>query len=235
MKKGLNANQIKYIVITAMLVDHIAWLFVPFYSFAGQAMHFIGRLTGPTMAVLIADGYRYTKDVNRYTLRLAVFALISWPCYSLMDYGSIKPEFGVIYTLFLALLAVRLYDSKLHSAVIVLGISLLIWLSGWGDWEYFDILFALTAHIWHDDKKTRWTVYSLLCAVDVVFTAGAMAAKGRPVFYAACELGMFLVVPMFICFYNGERGSRKAFHKWFFYIFYPLHMLVLWVIAYHPF
>ena len=217
-----------------MLVDHIAWLFVPFYSLAGQAMHFVGRLTGPTMAVLLADGYRHTKDVNRYTVRLAVFALISWPCYCLMDYGRLALEFSVIYTLLLALLSIRVYDSKMNVVLKVILIGLFIWLSGWGDWAYFDIIFALSAHIWHDDEKTRWTVYILICMVDIFMTAGLIVSYGHPVYYASCELGTLLVAPMFMYLYNGERGSKKAFHKWFFYVFYPLHMLVLWVIAYRP-
>ena len=232
MKKGLYANQIKYIVIIAMLVDHIAWLFIPFYSFAGQAMHFVGRLTGPTMAVLIAEGYRYTKDVNKYMIRLGVFALISWPCYCLMDYGRITAEFGVIYTLFLSLLAIRVCDSDIHIVLKVLLTALLFWLSRWGDWAYFDILFALTAHIWYDKKEIRWTVHTAICIVDVVITAWLVNAYDHPVYYATCELGTLLVAPMFIFLYNGERGSKKPFHKWFFYVFYPLHMLVLWVIAY---
>ncbi len=217
-----------------MLVDHIAWLFVPFYSLAGQAMHFVGRLTGPTMAVLLADGYRHTKDVNRYTVRLAVFALISWPCYCLMDYGTLALEFSVIYTLLLALLSIRVYDSKMNVVLKVVLIGIIIWLSGWGDWAYFDIIFALSAHIWHDDEKTRWTVYILICMVDIFMTAGLIVSYGQPVYYASCELGTLLVAPMFMYLYNGERGSKNAFHKWFFYVFYPLHMLVLWVIAYRP-
>lgn len=44
MKKlSLNRNQIKYLVIVAMLIDHIAWAFVPMASIPGQIMHFIGR------------------------------------------------------------------------------------------------------------------------------------------------------------------------------------------------
>lgn len=59
---SLNRNQIKYIVILAMLIDHIAWAFVPLASWQGQIMHMIGRLTGPTMAYFIAEGLcAYTK------------------------------------------------------------------------------------------------------------------------------------------------------------------------------
>lgn len=218
-----------------MLVDHTAWLFVPFYSFAGQALHFVGRLTGPTMAIFIAEGYRYTKDVNRYTLRLGLFALISWPFYCLMDYGRIKLEFGVIYTLFLALLAIRVYDSDMHIVVRVGLIALLIGLSRWGDWAIYDIIFALIAHIWHDDKPIRWTLHTVVCLIEIVLLAESLVSYRKPVYYAACELGTLLVAPMFVYFYSGERGSRHPFHKWFFYVFYPLHMLVLWIIKYRPF
>ena len=42
---GFNRNQIKYLVIIAMLIDHIAWAFVPMESLPGQIMHFIGDFT----------------------------------------------------------------------------------------------------------------------------------------------------------------------------------------------
>lgn len=48
---SLNRNQIKYIVVITMIIDHIAWSFVdrtnPYF---GGVMHLIGRLTGATMA-----------------------------------------------------------------------------------------------------------------------------------------------------------------------------------------
>ena len=44
------------------------------------------------------------------------------------------------------------------------------------------------------------------------------------------RLGIFLVIPLIQYCYNGEGGSKKPFHKWFFYVFYPLHLLVLGVL-----
>ncbi len=233
MKISLNRTQIKYIAIVAMLVDHIAWLFVSLYSPAGQIMHFIGRLTGPTMAVFVAEGYRYTKDVNKYTLRLAIFALVSWPCFSLMEYGRLMPHFGVIYTLLLALLCIRIYDSNQNWIVKIIAISAMLWLSRFGDWPYYDIIYALIAHIWHDDKTTRWILHTAVALFDVIMVALSMVSFGRPVYYALFETGVLLVPVMFVYLYNGKGGSKHPFHKWFFYVFYPLHMLVLWYKNYY--
>ena len=56
-KGFLNRNQLKYLVIAAMLIDHKAWAFVPTASLLGQVMHIIGRLTGPTMAYMLGSKF----------------------------------------------------------------------------------------------------------------------------------------------------------------------------------
>ena len=76
IKKGLTANTLKYIAILAMLIDHVAWAFVPTYSVLGQVMHIIGRTTAPIMCFFIAEVYYHTRNVKKYALRLFVFTLI---------------------------------------------------------------------------------------------------------------------------------------------------------------
>ena len=122
-KLSLNRNQLKYLVIVAMLIDHIAWAFVPTTSLLGQVMHFIGRLTGPTMAYMLVEGYCYTRNVKKYALRLGIFALLSWIPFSYFEYGKIGLQFGVIYTLFLSLLGIWLWDKgNCAKPVKILGI-----------------------------------------------------------------------------------------------------------------
>ena len=84
MKKTMDANQIKLLAILAMTIDHIAWLVFPGYSKAPLAllMHLIGRMTCPIMCFFIAEGYYHTRNINKYTFRLFLFAVISHFAYS---------------------------------------------------------------------------------------------------------------------------------------------------------
>jgi len=128
-----------------MLIDHIAWAFVPTASLLGQVMQISGRLTGPTMAYMLAEGYRYTRSVKKYAMRLGIFAVISWLPFSYFESGGIRPAFGVIYTLFLSLLAIWFWDkAKCSVSVKWLAVLVLCILSVFGDWAMFDVLYALT-------------------------------------------------------------------------------------------
>lgn len=82
-KRGLDSNAVKLIAIAAMTIDHIAWALWPGYphELLPLLMHLIGRVTCPVMCFFIAEGYHYTRDVNKYTLRLFAFALVSHFCY----------------------------------------------------------------------------------------------------------------------------------------------------------
>ena len=148
----LNRNQIKYLAVAAMVIDHIAWGFVRDPELLRQIMHFIGRLTGPTMAFFLAEGYVHTRNVKKYALRLGVFAVISWiPC-ALFDYGRWPyPYFGVIYTLFLGLVALLVWDrSGWRPWAKILTVILLCILSVFGDWQIFDVLWPLTFFIFRN-------------------------------------------------------------------------------------
>ena len=231
---SLNRNQIKTIAIVAMAIDHVAWAFVPTASVPGQLMHVVGRLTAPIMAYFIVEGYLHTRSVARYALRLALFALISWPAFVLFEYGalpfrlsgkwlSLYLDFGVIYTLFLCLLAVWLWDQGPRPrAVRLLGVAGLCFLSLWGDWPVYDILFALAFFIWREDKRRMWTAYCVAAAIsvgDLWLEYGFVSQL--------FQAGVFLAAPLLALCYNGERGGGGRWQKWFFYIFYPAHLLAL--------
>lgn len=227
--------------ITAMLIDHIAWAFVPTTSILAQIMHFIGRLTGPTMAYFIAEGYQHTKNVKKYAIRLAIFALISWLPIVWFERGKVTmtvggltllnpaPQ-GVIYTLLLGLLAIWLWDKGRGSkSAKILGIIGLCVLSCIGDWAFFSIFYSFNFYVNRDNKRVMWRNYAI---ISVFVAIVPMLLDSSSWYLKFFQLGVYMV-PFFIeKLYNGEAGKKSAFSKWFFYIFYPLHLLVLSFIRY---
>ncbi len=227
VKLSLNRNQLKYIAILAMLIDHVAWCITSTTTPLGFVMHVIGRLTGPIMAFMLAEGYLHTRSIKKYGIRLFVFTLISWVPYSLFEARTWPaPTFGVIYTLFLGLIALWVWDkTNLKVAWKVVIIVLLCAISIFGDWPIFDILWPLFFVIYRDDPKKKWTAFTIIAISEVLLIQLTVISSYHP-FAQVFQIGVFLVIPLLRA-YNGKPGSLDPFHKWFFYVFYPLHLLIL--------
>lgn len=231
ISKGLSANQLKWIAIVCMIIDHSAWAFVPTASALGQIMHIIGKITGPIMFFFIAEGYHKTHNFKKYALRLLIFAVISWVPFSLMQSGSpFGPNFGVICTLFLALIALKLCKSKIHKVLKVLGVIGICILSCFGDWPIFGILYVLLFGLNHGNFKKQAIWYSIL-SVFVIITFIMPSFFFGNFFVSIHAFGVILPLPL-IYLYNGQRGGDacKKFNKWAFYIIYPAHLLLIYFI-----
>lgn len=228
----LSGSALKWIAIVCMLIDHIAWGFVPFFSPAAQIMHVVGRVTAPTMCFFIAEGYHYTRDVKKYAFRLFVFALISQIPYSFFESGTLFSfrGFSVIYTLFLSLLAVWAWDKVKNPALRFLAVLGLCVLSLPGDWMFMDIIFSLIFYRFRGDFKSQAFWFSIFAAGMVMLFCLNSAQGGRPFWGQLFQAGVFLSLPL-LSLYNHSRGGGR-YSKWTFYIFYPLHLLVLGLIRY---
>lgn len=249
MRKGacISANAIKYLAALAMLIDHIAWCFVDTYSVLGVIMHTIGRITAPIMTYFIVEGFHYTRNVNKYLLRLAVFAAVSWIPFIFMETGSLipftyadgnlyfNPAQGVIYTFFLTLLALKTVHSetlkKPAKALIVIGLCLLSMI---GDWFFFPIVWALLFDKYRGSFKKQAAAFAVsslvLMTLMVIFVTFVTGGILKNLF----QYGVLLaLVPLY--FYSGEKGRGGRFNKWFFYIFYPAHLALLGVLRWYVF
>lgn len=234
-KKGLSAYQLKVIAIVAMTIDHIAWMWVPTASLLGQVMHIIGRITAPVMCYLLVEGYTHTHDIRRYTVRLGIFAVVSaLPFYIFercagMAEGGL-PSFGMIYTLFLSLLVLRVYDSR---AIVGFKKSVVIFilflLSFMGDWAGIAVAWTFVLYVYREDRRAqlRLLSYTAVLSASLLALDGALGNMNCP-YIGLFQFGMVLTVP-FIGAYNGSLGGKKG-AKWFFYVYYPAHMLVLAVL-----
>ena len=232
----LNSNQIKLIAIAAMTLDHLAWLLFPGYSRQALPliMHIVGRITCPIMCYFIAEGYHYTKDINRYTTRLFLFALISHVPYMLMFGSSVVPfakgeilnQTSVIWSLAWGLVMLRIAESRrigrewLRDVLIVL----VCLVSLPGDWSCVASLCVLAIGTNRGNFKAqmKWmllymAMYSLVYALTI-----------DPL-YGLLQMSVALSIPLLmLC--SGERGKKSLLMKWSFYIYYPLHLLLLGLI-----
>ena len=244
-KGGLSANALKAIAIIAMVLDHVAKLFLPQTSLLFSIFKCVGRITGPTMFFFIAEGYHRTSNVNRYTLRLGIFALVSYFPYLFAFYssGSFIPtsanymHFNVIYTLFLGHLALRARHEVKNPLASWAIVALLLGLAVTADWNYISILFILAFDYFYGDFKKQAFAYSLLTILYIMPRVSyPMSAilNGVPVDFTRATqylyyFGMF--IPIFLLSrYNGNLGKGGKFAKWSFYIIYPGHLLVLGII-----
>ena len=255
--KILDANAIKLIAIIAMTIDHIAWTVYPGCSlnWKPELMHVIGRITMPTMCFFIAEGFFHTRNINKYTFRMFLFALIShfayvfewygfsdWHRYLPLYYGGIwqairfrdisflnpacwHSQTSVIWTLAWGLVMLRVeYSERIRSSWLkTLLICLICVASFCGDWSCTASVLVLSfgtnrGHLW---KQALW----------LVFYVGVFAYTFLPdnLTYATLQLSVVLSIPV-LALYNGKRGPNprfNAFMKWFFYVYYPLHLAVL--------
>lgn len=241
---GLSLNQLKAVAVAAMVIDHIAFAFVPDGTLLAILLHSIGKITGPTMFFAAVEGCHHTRNLNRYLLRLAVFALVSWFPFLYFHFGGdlaaiqlMRPN--VIYTIFLGVLAVRIRRSpRLCSAWKVLLILLLFILSVPADWGYTGVVIILVFDYYYGSWKHQAFAYCMVVMLDM----GVLSLLIHPFFglfydhvfqidwelyaYSVEYVGAFLPL-LLLSRYTGRHGTSGGFSKWFFYMFYPLHLLVL--------
>ncbi len=214
----LNAFVLKIIAAVAMLSDHVAYVFLD----GNYAIRAFGRLAFPIFAFFIAEGYRYTKDVKRYAIRLFVFALVAQVPYALA-FGKPFYEPNVIFTLFLALMAIWAFDKGNEiakmSALIAAGV--LAELTG-SDHGAFGVVMVFLFYIGTDRKK------KLISAGVLILLVTAFALIQLKSFNRYALIYLFYLIPLgLLYFYNGKRGPHGFIPRWFFYIFYPLHLLMI--------
>ena len=230
MKTGIiNANIMKWIAIITMTIDHIAWAFVPTDSYPAICMHTVGKITGPLMFFFIAEGYHHTGNLKKYLLRLLGFAMISQIPYSMfVNQGKLLPFAGnVIFTLLLSLIAVIVYEKSDHKIIKWFIIITIVAVTYWFDWCFFGVLFTVCFHIFYGDMKKQAICYLILNAIKVMVTYLQYAGS---IYYLLPALISPFLVLILLYLYNGKRGGGKI-SKYAFYIFYPAHLIVIYLIS----
>jgi len=215
-----------------MVIDHIGMIFLSVNTVPGCVCRIIGRLTAPIMCFFLAEGFEHTSSRKKYGIRLLVFAVISQVPYALMHYGDLwHLDMNMIYTLFLSFLVLCVYDRTPDSNIRWLYIGALIGATFIGDWGIFGPLYVLSFYIYRGNRKWQVICFSAISAAVVMVDTAYCISHDYHWYGELWQLGLFLFLPVLFR-YKGEAGSRAVFHKWFFYIFYPAHMLIIWLFKY---
>lgn len=247
MKKqfGLTGTQLKLLAIACMTIDHAAMLFMTPGSTAYLLLRGIGRWTAPIMAFLLAQGFRHTRNFKKYLLRMLLFAVISQPFYIVMlDHHvpeSMK-EFcstlNVMASMAAALIMMKMTSGIRSDAVKKPGKLLRCLLvipccafASFCDWKTLIPVWAVLFYFFRDRNRSRSLLFLIVTSV-LLFTDFYPSYENIKTF--SFQLGT-LTALLPISLYNGERGggtgkAARAFSRWAFYVYYPMHMGVLTVL-----
>jgi hypothetical protein len=243
MKKGISQEGLKLIACLSMLVDHIGYeLIAELYRAAQEPgtvqmlyrlyylCRIVGRIAMPIYAFLLVEGAQKTRDPIKYGIRLLIGAVLAEVAFDLVVSGKVfGPKQSVMMTLFFgyaAVLAMKKCETITWKPVVVLPFALLAEVLD-TDYGWMGVvlvaLFDLSRYL---EPANVFRFFGMVVLFH--FTKGKVFYFGN----ISVPMQVFGALSMvFIGAYNGKKLTWNKGVQWAFYLFYPVHMLILWVIG----
>lgn len=236
----LNRDAIKYIAMFTMLLNHIAHVLLTRGTPLYVVFEDIGYFTAPVMCFFLVEGYQRTRSKVKYGRRLFLFAVLSQgPYYLAFHFGNLN-MFFTLFCCFLILVVMERVDRLWLQKILCM---LLLVVTVFSDWALVaPILTILLARNW-GDKRKMWANYVgialLFAGLNLQSNLMQNRMNGQEVVLtvrAVCDtlcsgIGILAAGAAVLVFYNGERAKKgQTFSKWFFYLFYPVHLFLLYLI-----
>ena len=242
LKRKFSQESLKMIACVTMLLDHIGAVIVLecFHQATGATkgiwleaynlLRTIGRLAFPIYCFLLVEGVCRTRNPKKYGLRLLIGMLLSEIPYDLAFYGRVNwQEQSVMVTLLLGFVMLEIMKKcpkHLLKLLEVLPFAFAAEKLG-SDYGAMGILviavFAFTQnlkykHLWQ--FLGIWFIFSPNHLMMLNWLGG--------IHWTIQELAVFAVVP--IALYSGKKATNSKLLQWVFYLFYPAHLLILYLI-----
>ena len=209
-----------------------------------EILRIIGRLAFPVFAFFIAEGFRYTRSRTKYFFRIFVLGALCQLVYVLFLHDN---YIGVLLTFSLSIIVMSVIDALKKSMygdntvfsgffksdskasrileIITLSIALILVVEACGlltkkvevDYGFFGIM--LPAFVFLFDN--RWLKLA-------AFSTGLLLLSYSFKTSFPVQWWSLLTIPL-MALYNGKPGKYKM--KYFFYIFYPAHLVVIYLIS----
>jgi len=221
MKKRISHEGLKLIACVTMLLDHLGAALFPI-----PALRLIGRLSFPIYCFLLSEGVRHTRNPKNYLLRLGIGAILSEIPYDLLFYGRIGLQGqNVMVTLFLGaamLILLQPLRKPLYKFVLILlfGVVAELLRCDYGSRGIVLMgLFYLTDQV---------SVHLLGLVLVALASDGYLRLFGIPI--PVQLFSVFALLPIY--FYSGEKRRYSRILQWSFYLFYPAHLLALFLLKF---
>lgn len=216
----LTGFQLKMLALVTMFCDHFAVALLVPRTEPYMALRTIGRLAYPIYAFLLVEGFYHTRSVKRYGVRLAVFALVSEIPFNLVLSGRLWywHAQNVYFTLAIGLFMIASMDYLIHrgmrwqamgAGLLAVGAALLLRT----DYDAAGVLVIFFFYLYREEKAAMCIAVS---AVLILLIGGLEC------------YGVLALIPILL--YNGQKGSSRI-NKFVFYGFYPVHLLLLWLVS----
>lgn len=204
----LNTFTLKVIAIATMLIDHIGYCFFPELDW----MRIVGRMAFPIFCFLLVEGFFHTHDAKKYMIRLGLFALISEIPFDLcfswgIDWGSQN----VFFALLIGFYWMYLDHQETQPVKRILGAVAAMLLADLLRVDYGS-LGVVTIMIFYLLRQNRL----LSCGLNAILQLFSGTIQRFAGFAG-----------VFILLYNEKKGPGL---KYLFYVFYPLHLIVFYII-----
>ena len=245
-RRGISGSTLKIIAIVTMLIDHIGaavlgrllvmqgidelntadaaavarWISDNAVLYGSYTiMRMIGRVAFPIFCFLLIQGFLHTHDVKKYALRLFVFALVSELPFDLAFKGKIDFSYqNVFFTLLIGLLTMMAFR----------------WVEERTEWQKWlrvvlDIVALACGIAVAELLKTDYSGIGVVCIMALYIFRKSKVQQIVAGCVAFCWEITAPIAFLPIAFYKGKRGLNI---KYFFYAFYPVHLLILYLIVY---
>jgi hypothetical protein len=200
----------------------------------------LGTFTGTVMIYFLIEGYFYTKNLRRYMLRLLLFGVIS----QIPFYMAFRiPALNMLFTLTACLGVIYVHYQVKDSGKKKLMLLGLFAVNCFSDWtlmavpitmfllEAFESIETKPGFKVHTDRlKAAW-IKSFVLMLGIHIISLKSLLKG-----ASVTCGFILAAILLTWFYDGNNivsvstthyNTISFFKKYLFYIFYPLHLIIL--------
>lgn len=215
MKVSLNGNALKIIAMITMFCDHFGMIFFPYIDI----FRIIGRISFPIYAFLIAEGCKYTHNRKKYFLQIFILGLI---CSIVFIIAERYIYLCVLITFSMSILLIYLLDyvkdnPKSRFFLLIFGLIISYGICSLVEVDYGFIGVLVPVMVYLTDNKV-WKV--ILFTISLILLS--LTTNNGVQIYC-------LISVIFIILYNGQRGKLNL--KRFFYMFYPIHLAILWGVA----